>query len=118
MLKINIFRQYKVIDMENFIFNHISQNCFINKTKLFDTISKEHKQPSKSIVNLTKHYNLFNNIFRIFVIFILVLLFMYGSSNMLLIGLNLFMLIGLLIYQYYIDKKFYDICNEFILKLT
>ena len=49
MLKANIFRQYKVIDMENFIFNHISQNQSINKTKLFDTISKEHKQPSENI---------------------------------------------------------------------
>ena len=116
MLKINIFRQYKVIDMENFIFNHISQNQSINKTKLFDTISKEHKQPSENIVKLTKHYNLFNNIFRIFVIFIFIILFVYGQSNIL-IAINLLMLVGLLIYQYYIDKKFYDICNDFILKL-
>ena len=43
---------------------------------------------------------------------------MYGQSNMLLIGANLFMLVGLLIYQYYIDKKFYDICNDFVSKLT
>ena len=118
MLKINIFRQYKVTDMENFIFNYISQNQFINKTKLFDIISKEHKQPSENIIKLTKHYNLFNNIFRIFVIFILVILFIYGQSNILLIAINLLMLIGLLSYQYYIDKKFYNICNDFILKLT
>ena len=117
MLKINIFRQYKVIDMENFIFNHISQNQSINKTKLFDTISKEHKQPSENIVKLTKHYNLFNNIFRIFVIFIFIILFVYGQSNIL-IAINLLMLVGLLIYQYYIDKKFYDICNDFVSKLT
>jgi len=117
MLKLNIFRQYKVIDIENCIFNHISQNHFINKNKLFDIISKEHKQPSENIVKLTKHYNLFHNIFRIFAIFILIILFVYGQSNMLLIGINLLMLVGLLIYQYYIDKKFYDICNDFVLKL-
>lgn len=116
MFKLNIFYQYKIHDMENLIFNYISQNHAIDKTKLFKLIYEENVHPSNIIINYTKHYNRFNNILKFFILIILAILLIHGNG-IILISFGFIGLIILMLYLRYIDEQFYNIYNTLLSKL-
>lgn len=113
-----IFNTYSVKDLQNCIFcavcpriNHSSYNKFF---KLMDI---EVNNPSTSIIDLTKHLNRLCNMVKLAMCVIFFTIFIYKDCSLLIFP-NVFFLIILLLYQYFIDKQIYSLTNQFIKRIN
>lgn len=107
-----IFTSYSVIAVQNYIFSLICKQCCINKVKLFKLMNHEIDHPSSDAINITWHLNLFNNIIKLCTIALLLLIIMAGGINIYIIFAGIVTLFTCLFYQYYIDKKMFNILSK------
>lgn len=113
----NILYNYTNNDIENFIIQLICKNHNINKNKLFNLINQECNNPSVEIKSVTYHYNMFINLTRLLIVYLIINILIFGITGLLLVTGFISLLI-LLCYQYYIDKRVYLIYKSFLSRIT
>lgn len=113
-----IFNTYSVKDLQNCIFYTVCPQINRNQyNKFFKLMDIEINNPSTSIIDITKHLNRLCNMVKLTMCVIFFVVFIYKDYSLLIFP-NVFFLIILLLYQYFIDKQIYLLTNQFIKQIN